>query len=249
MGCGGTLIVVESGGLTVEDNGLEQQMIVGCALHLDGQVIPGIIVGIAGDAGGMPLLSLVIPDVPLMAAGDTTFVSPDEGLAVHELIDIELESLGGGDISAVEVDVVSEIVGVGVNFLIHVGEAVGRKITDEVIVPERVSVLSLAADVELGCIPAHGRRTHALFHGPGHLRSIRTARVADGVGEREETVTSPSAALMQIGEGVPRRRRPTARVGTAGGGLADRDRDRSRGGAAAIVPLLDGGVIGAGSQR
>ncbi len=149
---------------------------------------------------------------------------------------------------AVKVDVVSEIVGVGVNLLIPIGEAVGRKITDEVIVPEGVGVLGLAADVELGCIPAHGRRTHALFHGPGHLRSIRTARVADGVGEREETVTSPSAALMQVGEGVPRRRRPTG-VGTAGSGLADRDGDRRSGGAAAIVPLLDGSVIGAWSQR
>src|SRR5436853_7517831 len=94
-------------------------MIVGRALHLDGQVIPGIVVGIAGDAGGMPLLSLVVPDVPLMAAGDTTFVSPDEGLAVHELIDIELESLGGGDISDVEVDVLSETVGGGVSVVMR----------------------------------------------------------------------------------------------------------------------------------
>jgi len=35
-----------------------------------------------------------------MAAADTTFVAPDEGLAVHELVDIEFESLEAGRLLA-----------------------------------------------------------------------------------------------------------------------------------------------------
>jgi len=75
-------------------------MIVGSSLAPGCQVVPGIVVGIAGDACGMPLLSRVIPDVPFMAAADTTFVAPDEGLAVHELVDIEFESLEAGRLLA-----------------------------------------------------------------------------------------------------------------------------------------------------
>src|SRR6266849_6172195 len=128
-------------------------------------------------------------------------------------------------------------------------EALRREIPDEMIVPEGVGVWGCAADVELSGVPGQRRRTHTLLHGPGNLGSAGTTRVADGVRRGEEPETGPSAGLMQVGKGVSLRWGRAARAGTSGSRLADRDGDGRCGGTVAVVPLLDGGVIGTGAQR
>jgi hypothetical protein len=56
-------------------------------------VIPGIIDWIAGNTGRNPLLIDVVPDVPLVASGDTAFMSPDKSQAIKKLVYIKLKSL------------------------------------------------------------------------------------------------------------------------------------------------------------
>lgn len=106
------LVVIQRRGLAVQRDGLEQQMIVRCSLNLNQQVVPGVVDGIAGDSCWAPLLSGVVPNMPLMSASDSALVSPDKRLTVNKLIDVELEGLRDTQIGRKEVNVVGEIVDV-----------------------------------------------------------------------------------------------------------------------------------------
>src|SRR5262245_26870262 len=54
-GGGRALLVVQGGLLAIERNCLKQELIVGSTLHLEGNVVPGFLLGLAGNAGRMPL--------------------------------------------------------------------------------------------------------------------------------------------------------------------------------------------------
>jgi hypothetical protein len=81
---------------SVQGDGLIQQLVTRGALHLNCEMVPRIAVGVARDTCGGPMRTLVIPNVPLMAAwtlyslqaetvisvlGSTT-PSPDFGSAI-----------------------------------------------------------------------------------------------------------------------------------------------------------------------
>ena len=126
---------VQSAGDSVQSDRLEQQLIVRCSLDLDHKVVPGLAHRFAGDAGGRPLLIDVVPDIPLMAASDPAFVSPDEPLPVEELVEIELQGLGQLQVGSVEVHVVGKVVEGRNQGVICVRQTLRRKVSDQVIVP------------------------------------------------------------------------------------------------------------------
>src|SRR5579863_263290 len=112
--------VVESRSYPVERDRLEQELIVRGALDLEYKVVPGICQRIAGDARRVPGLAGIVPDVPFVAAGDAAFMSPNVGVAAHELVYIELQSLRDAEIFHVKIDIVGEVVEVGDDRLVVV---------------------------------------------------------------------------------------------------------------------------------
>src|ERR1700688_389759 len=78
---------------SVQRDRLVQQFVGRGPLSMDGQVVPGIIVRIARNAGGNPMLVNVVPDIPLVAASNSTLLTPDESQSIKELIEIELDRL------------------------------------------------------------------------------------------------------------------------------------------------------------
>src|SRR5438105_13049074 len=124
-------------------------MAIRSALRLDGEMVPCLIVGIAGNARGMPLLPLVVPDIPLMPPGNSALMPPDIRLTIHELVDVKLQRLRGGNVVTVEVHVVNEVVRGRSNFVIAVPLALRREVADQVVIPQSVGELRLAADAEL----------------------------------------------------------------------------------------------------
>lgn len=137
--------------------------------------------GVASDAGRVPMMSGIIPDIPLMAAGNAALMSPDERMTTEELIDVEFQSLRESYVVGEEVDVISEIVDVGNDGVIEVRQTLRREVANQVIVPKNIGVLSVAADIVLSRISADRRRAHAGPSRPGCLRTIRGARGADVV--------------------------------------------------------------------
>lgn len=90
---GWRFFMVDAGCLAVQSDGFKQQLIVRGSLDDEGQMVPCAADRITGNAGCHPLLTSVVVDVPLMAARDPAFVSPDELLAIYKLIDIEFHRL------------------------------------------------------------------------------------------------------------------------------------------------------------
>src|SRR5712691_7351259 len=103
-------------------------------------MVPGIVHRIAGHTCRNPFLTWIVPDVPLVSSNNPAFVAPNERLAIDELIDIELQRLGGADIGSKKIDVIGKVVDVGNNCVTSIGKTLRGKITDQVIVPERVGV-------------------------------------------------------------------------------------------------------------
>src|SRR5260370_36542361 len=93
IGRGWGFVIIQRRGLAVQRNRLKQKVIGRGPLHLDDQVVPGVVHGITWNASRMPLLSLIVPNVPLISSDNAAFVSPDERLAINELIDIESQRL------------------------------------------------------------------------------------------------------------------------------------------------------------
>ena len=87
-------------------------MVIRSSLSLNDEMVPGVAQRFARNTGGMPLLSGIVPDIPLIPAGNSAFMSPNEGLPIHKLVNVELESLGCIDICGVEVNVISKIVNI-----------------------------------------------------------------------------------------------------------------------------------------
>ncbi len=52
---------------------------------------------------------MVIPNIPFVAAGDATLMTPDERLSIDELVDVEFQRLRSGQIVSVEIYVIDEM--------------------------------------------------------------------------------------------------------------------------------------------
>src|ERR1700688_3020034 len=89
----GRLGMVDGGGLTVESDGFEEQLIRRSPLHDEGEVVPRATDWVAGYSGRNPLMIDVVVDVPLMPAGDPALVAPNVVFSASELIDVELQCL------------------------------------------------------------------------------------------------------------------------------------------------------------
>ena len=92
---------------------------------MDRQVIPGIIHGIAGRAARHPFLVDVVPNIPFITARNSAFMSPDERLTIHELVDIKFKRLGDARILHIEIYFVGEAVKIGKDRLAGIGQVLG----------------------------------------------------------------------------------------------------------------------------
>src|SRR5579862_2798528 len=95
--------------LAVKGNGLIQQLVVRSSLHLDCEMVPRIVVRMAGYAGRSPVRRLVIPYVPFIPARDPTLMTPNEPHAAEELVHVKLQRLRKPQVASEEVDVIGEI--------------------------------------------------------------------------------------------------------------------------------------------
>src|SRR5579864_200498 len=138
-------------------------MAIGSALHLNGQMIPLIVERIARHSGRMPFLPRIVPNVPLIAARNAAFVSPNVRFAVDKLIDIELQGLRRVDVIAKKIYVIDKVVRLGVNAVVAIRKALRRERPDQEIIPERVRVRRLASDAELHGFAAERWGTYALL--------------------------------------------------------------------------------------
>src|SRR5689334_20970847 len=103
------IVLVDVMSDAVQSDRLVQQIVVRGALHLDGQMIPGVVYRVAGDAAADPLVVSVVPDIPLMAAGDAALVSPNEAPRLKECADVKFQNLGQRQVTGKEVNVVDEV--------------------------------------------------------------------------------------------------------------------------------------------
>src|SRR5579864_4029264 len=125
-------------------------MVVRRPRYLNDEVVPGVHVWIARNAGGNPSVIGIVPDVPFVAVLDTALVTPRESHAVKELVDIELKRLSHISVAAIEIHVVGEVVKRWHKRVAAVGQSLGRKVADQVVVPENIGVRQVPAEVELG---------------------------------------------------------------------------------------------------
>ena len=88
----GTVAVspIEGAGHPVELDGLIGKLIIRGAFDLDGEVVPLVVDGIAGNTSRNPFSAGVIPDIPFVARRDAALVAEDETHAIEKLIDVEL---------------------------------------------------------------------------------------------------------------------------------------------------------------
>src|SRR5258706_6861101 len=173
---------VQGTSYAVESDGLVLELIAGSACNLKRQVIPGVVVWVAGNAGGNPFRVNVVPNLPLVPVSDETLVAPDEAHAVKELVDVELQRLGGSEVRAVKVHVVSEVL-VRIHLvMIGIGHALRGEIADQVIVKQGVTVSGGPADVVFGRLSTHGRGFDVLGHGvrDSIARGRRTVNIVRG---------------------------------------------------------------------
>src|SRR5207302_7786645 len=140
------------------------------------------------------------PHIPLMPSSDTALVTPDERFSAEELVDIELQRLGSSDVVGVEPNVVSEVVQARNQRLFCIGQALGREVADQVIVPQRVGILSVSADVVLGSVAALGRGLDARPARPGNVVAARGAGTANCVRDRQQAIAGPATLGMQVVE-------------------------------------------------
>ena len=107
-----SLVNVQSVSCSIQSDGLVQEASVRRSLHLDYNMIPGIVLRVAGSTSRHPFLIHIVIYVPLVSASNSALVSPNEALPLGELIDIKFKSLGIGNILGIEISVVDEVVGI-----------------------------------------------------------------------------------------------------------------------------------------
>lgn len=102
------VVLIEARRFSVQGDRLVQQLIARSSLYLDRQMIPGITDRVACHTGGYPALVEVVPNIPLIAAGNAALVAPDESEIVEELVHVELDCLRRSKIASPEIHVVRE---------------------------------------------------------------------------------------------------------------------------------------------
>ena len=148
---------VQGRGLPIESDGFEEQTAARRPLDLEHNMIPAIIVRVAGNSGRHPLLVHVVISIPLVPAGNAALVTPDERLPTNKLVDVEFQSLRVSETLGIKIRFVHKVVQLGNQGVVTVGDALRRKISDDVIVPQNVGKFDRAPDV-MSCGTAANRR-------------------------------------------------------------------------------------------
>src|SRR6266496_1816779 len=119
-------------------------------------MIPGVALGIAWYSAGHPMLLLIIPCIPFVAAGDAALMTPNIRLAADELVDIELHRLRDAGISHPEVNVIGEVMQVRNDGLVGVFQSLRGHAANQMHVPERIGPLDRSTAVNGFCgLPIH----------------------------------------------------------------------------------------------
>ena len=147
-------------------------------------MIPLIVQRMARHAGWTPRLRRVVPNIPFISACDAALVSPNVGLAVYELVDVELQGLKLIEMVAEEVNVVNKVAQVGVDAVVEVRHSLRRELPDQVVVPKHIGVLRLAADCEFHGFAAQGGRAYTLTAEPCGLWATGPAGGANPISGR-----------------------------------------------------------------
>jgi len=156
------LVNVQSMSCSIQSDGLEQQSSVRRPLHLDYNMVPGIILRIARDPSRHPFLIHIVIYVPLVSASNSALVPPNESLRLGELIDIKLKSLGIGNILGVEINVIDEVVGIVGQCIAVIWQPLRGERPYEVIIPENIRIRPRASDtVQYGGGSAECRRRNS----------------------------------------------------------------------------------------
>src|SRR5579884_1032491 len=87
---GRRIVPVQRRSLAIERNGMEQEVTVRGALHVQGQMIPRVAHRVAGHTAGDPMPTGVAPSIPFMPAINAALMAPNVRLSVDELVDIKL---------------------------------------------------------------------------------------------------------------------------------------------------------------
>ena len=161
------VVFVNRSRLSVECYRLVQERIVGLALHLKGDVVPGIIYRIAWNAGRDPMRVDVVPDVPRVFAEIVALVPEYQSQAIEVHADVEFKNLHQAEIRGIEVGVVGKIVQGWNQLVIIVRQALRRIRADQRIAEQNICVRMCAAQIELGCVSAKRWRSDTLLHPPG----------------------------------------------------------------------------------
>jgi len=180
---------VQSVSLAVERNGLEKQLVTRCPFDLNDKMVPGVVHGIAWNAGGYPLLVHVIVGVPFVTAGDPAFMPPNERLSARELINIELKRLGSPDILRVKVDFIDEVMKVGNQGVTRIQNVLRREAPDNVVIPQDVGVSTRTTDMVLGRATADRRRRNSWCARPVHTGGSRRAARTNAPTGRQQRIS------------------------------------------------------------
>lgn len=166
----------------VQSDGLEQQVPARSTRHLDYEMVPGIVLRIAGNSGRDPLFMNVVISVPLMAARDPALMPPDVAFPTcgpEELIDIELKRLRVPDVRGIKIDIVDEVASALRQSVAVIGQTLCGKRSHEVIVPKQVGICPSASDVLPGSAATHRRRRNISVAIPIESAGGRRARTTN----------------------------------------------------------------------
>ena len=228
----GIVVPVDCAGLSVERDGLKKQLVPGSSLHLKGQVVPGIAVGMAGNPGWNPGSMHIVPNIPLIAASYSAFMSPDEALTVEKLVDVKFHSLGKINVVCPEINVIREVVQRWNNSMVFIQHALRGSVADQVIVPETVAISLTATERIFGRFAAKRWRLDVLRHGEGNVLARRRRAIDEA--RSALACFTPATAMLEL-----RERSASAATG-------DMNCDPSSRSASASVPFLDDRVVSSG---
>src|SRR5215467_12778004 len=195
-------------------------------------MIPGVLHGIARNAGRLPFLVHVVPHVPLVSAGNTALMAVYKSIPIEILVNVELHYLGDPQLRAIEVQVVRKVVKIRNDLAVFIFDPLRREVSNQRIRPQDIGIRMTAANGKLGRISSHGWRPHTLTHGPRHATS---ARFADVIVRRVLSISLPAASPLQS----------TEYFSASGDGYLDVLEGRTT----AVIPHLDHRVVVAWSNR
>src|SRR5258708_7295172 len=115
------------------------------------------------------MLVHIVIDIPFMSACNAAFVAPDEAHTVEELIEIEFQRLRSVGVPDPEIHVIGKVVILRHQGVTGIWQALGRKRTDQVVIPKGIAIGLASAKVHGGSLTTQGRRSYSLRHAKGDV--------------------------------------------------------------------------------